>query len=310
MATAAVTPISVIIPVRDEGERLFRTVRSIVSGRSCRFPLEVVVVDDASSDDACERLPRITQATPEVRLVVRRLPHWSGIPYARNRGAEAASYPIYVTTDANTRFPKNWDLPIRRSFQRHRLLAGTIADASSSFRGHGCALTLPSMGVTWIPVAGAYAGHVPIAACSLTVIDRSLFHHLGGYDESLPLYGAAEPEFSLRAWLSAYEIVNVPDLVIHHRFRPRSERRAFHETNSPVLLRNYLRFACYYLPEELLARTYKYYAKLAPSVCTAWQSELEDGEVWARRAQLKRQLPFDFQWFARKFALPISAEMR
>jgi GT2 family glycosyltransferase len=239
---------------------------------------------------------------PEVSLIVRRLDLWSGIPYARNRGAEAASYPTYLITDGNASFSPGWDLPIRRSFHRSRLFAGTIADMASPFRGYGCTLVLPSMGVTWLPVADAYSGYVPIAACSCTVIDRSLFHHLGGYDESLPLYGAAEPEFSVRAWLNGYEIVSLPDLVIHHRFRPLAEYDAFRASIRGVMLRNYLRFACYYLPEDLLQRSYEYYFRLAPNDFGTNMEELAVQGVWSRRAQLSR-LPLDFRWFARRFSL-------
>jgi glycosyltransferase involved in cell wall biosynthesis len=296
------TPISVIIPARNEGNRIVRTVRSIVAGRSCSFPLEVVVVDDASTDGTHARLEQTIKPAPEVRFVLRQLRTWSGIAHTRNRGAEAASYPIYLMTDANTVFPLNWDLPIWRHFDRRRLLAGTIGDLASSFRGHGCTLLFPSMGVTWLTNPGAYGGYVPVAACPCTVMDRALFHHLGGYDESLAPYGVAEPEFSVRAWLSGYEIVNVPDLLILHRFRPREEYDAFRRSIEGVMRRKFLRFACYYLPEKLLKQTYDHYAAEAPRDIAACWAELEASGVWERRAELKK-LPRDFRWFAGKFGL-------
>jgi glycosyltransferase involved in cell wall biosynthesis len=84
-----IASISVIIPVRNEGDRLICTARSIVAGRSCCFPLELVVVDDSSSDGACNRLQDELAAEPETGLLIRTLASWSGIPFARNRGAEA-----------------------------------------------------------------------------------------------------------------------------------------------------------------------------------------------------------------------------
>jgi glycosyltransferase involved in cell wall biosynthesis len=301
-----ITPISVIIPARNEGDRIIQTALSVVLGRSCDFPLELIIVDDASSDGACERIPAAIAAAPEVRLVMHRLEHWSGIPFARNRGAESASFPIYFITDGNTRFPANWDLPIWRHFDRRRALAATILDLETSFCGHGCQLLLPSMGVRWIANAGTNGAYVPVAACTGTVIDRALFHHLGGYDETMPLYGAAEPEFSVRLWLSGYEIVNVPELQIYHRFRPREEHASFCASIGDVLLRNYLRFASYYLPEDMLSRTYEYYAAHYPLEITACVKHLQSSDVWKRRAQLKTGLPLDFHWFARKFAISCS----
>jgi glycosyltransferase involved in cell wall biosynthesis len=297
------TPISVIIPVRNEGDRLINTVASLVSGRSCRFFIEFIIVDDASSDDACERLLRAVSGMPEVRVIVRRLDRWSGIPYARNRGAEAASYPIYLITDGNTRYPLQWDLPIRRWFQRNRILAGTIVDIASPFRGYGCTLRLPAMGAEWIPMAGAYGGYVPIAACTCTIIDQYLFHHLGGYDETLPLYGPAEPEFSVRAWLSGYEIINLPDLLVQHRFRPEREHAAFVSSIQATLLRNFLRFAYYYLPHELLERTYAHYTAVAPEVFNSCLAAILSDGAGNRRIELQQKLAFDFQWLARRFGL-------
>ena len=162
---------------------------------------------------------------------------------------------------------------------------------------------LPSMGVNWISVAGAYGGYAPVAACTGTVVSRLLFHRLGGYDECLPLYGAAEPEFSVRTWLSGHEIINVAELAIRHRFRPKAAHDKFISSIATVLRRNYLRFACCYLPPELLTKTYKYHANVAPEEFKRLLAELEAGGVWIQRARLQNWLPLDFRWFARRFGL-------
>jgi glycosyltransferase involved in cell wall biosynthesis len=297
------TPISVIIPVRNEGGRIAPAIQSIVRGRSCSFPLELVIVDDASTDGACESLERCIEGSRETHLKVRRLRSWSGIPCARNRGAEIASNPIYFITDGNTRFPRNWDIPIWRYFSRGRILAATIVDTASSFQGFGCQLMLPSMSATWIPMPHAYGWHVPVSACTGTVIDGELYHRLGGYDESLPLYGAAEPEFSVRAWLSGYEVVNLPELTILHRFRPKNALAAFLSANTRVLNHNYLRFACYYLPEALLEESYRYYWQQSSDDFNSFTEELKKGGVWERRAHLQRSLAKNFNWFVNTFRL-------
>ncbi len=294
--------ISVVIPVRNEGSRIHRAVRSIAAGRSWRFPLEIIVVDDASCDAGCDSLYESIEKCDDVQLVIVRLATWSGIPFARNRGAERARYPTLIATDGNTEFPPNWDLPIWRHLRPNRMLAATILDMDSNFRGYGCQLQIPSMGVTWIPVPLAYGGHVPIASCAGSVIDRALFHRLGGYDESLPLYGAAEPEFSLRLWLSGCEVINIPELGIRHRFRPLKEHHAYRTSIHSVLFKNYLRFACYYLPPDLLEDAYRYYASDSSDEVTNCVKELVREGVWERRAELSR-LPLDFRWFAQRFSI-------
>jgi len=297
------TAISVVIPSRNEGQRVFRTVRSIVSGRSCAFPLEVVVVDDASTDGSCARLADAVGPAPNFRLVVRRLDRWSGIPFARNRGAEVANHSVVVITDANTYYPRNWDVPIRQHFSPGRILAGTIVDEATGARGYGLTLDFPSMGVRWLPTTLPFGGYVPVASCACTVIDKRLFLHLGGYDEALPLYGAAEPEFSVRAWLSGHELVSVPQLLVYHRFRPSHDRAKFQELNSRTLVKNYLRFACYYLPQELQVRVYEHYAALSPHDLEAFLTQPDRDKIWSHRKQLMGRLPLSFHWYLSNFAI-------
>ena len=279
------TPISVIIPVKNEGTKIVDTVASIISGRSKEFPIELVIVDDGSSDRACEGLKAAFGCAINVNLKIRALGLTHGIPYARNRGAEVSTYPICLMTDGNTLFPPNWDLPIGRAFHPNRILAGTIADTDSNFLGFGCTLILPSMGTCWIASPASGRGRVPVSASSCTVIDRNLFHQLGGYDESLPVYGAAEPEFSLRAWLHGYEIANVPDFV--------EFITGFALGLSSMLIGrrsdghgNYLRFACYYLPEDLLLRTYDHYAASAPDEFGECIRDGTPQSAWKRREEL------------------------
>jgi glycosyltransferase involved in cell wall biosynthesis len=296
------TAISVLIPVRNEGEAVVETIRSIVRGRSEPFPLEVVVVDDASIDGCCDRLDRAFEGSRDARLIVRRLEAWSGIPFARNRAAEAATYPIYLICDGAARFPPAWDLAIWRHHRPDALLAATIFDLHSDFEGHGCNLVLPSMGVAWLGGDGGGGPHyVPVAACTGTVASRELFTRLGGYDETLPLYGAAEPELSVRAWLSGYVVVSTPDLRIGHRFRPRAAHGRFWQANRPRMVRNYLRFAAYYLPEPWLVLAWDHYRRSDPETVGDFERSDEYPSALARRDALARALPRDFAWYAAAF---------
>jgi glycosyltransferase involved in cell wall biosynthesis len=293
-----------LIPVRNEGEAIVRTLRSLVHGRSESFPLEVVVVDDASSDGCCDHLDRAFEGSRNARLIVRRLDAWSGIPFARNRAAESASHPIYLICDGAAYFPPSWDLAIWRHLRPDTLLAASIFDLHSDFEGHGCHLLLPSMGVAWRKDNGGGAPHpVPVAACTGTVMERDLFHQLGGYDETMPLYGAAEPELSVRAWLGGYAVANAPDLRIGHRFRQRGMVSAFWQANRPRLIANYLRFATYYLPDPWLALAWDHYSKSDQETVRAFERSSEWASARARRDRLARSLPRSFEWYAGLFRI-------
>jgi hypothetical protein len=93
----------------------------------------------------------------------------------------------------------------------------------------------------------------------------------------------------------------LPELKIYHRFRPRSEHDEFLASIHPVQLHNYLRFACYYLPDDLLAQVFRYYARLYPDTFGPVWSRLHASDVWERRVALAGALPHDFRWFAERF---------
>src|SRR5437868_4360047 len=101
--------ISVVIPARNEGIRIARTIESLAARRSQLFPLEFIVVDDASEDRCCSQLEELLAWDDTISVRVIRLEKWSGIPYARNLGATYARAPILLITDANVESCSGWD---------------------------------------------------------------------------------------------------------------------------------------------------------------------------------------------------------
>ena len=162
-----------------------------------------------------------------VRVDVVRLPRWSGVPVARNAGAAVAQAPILFITDANVIFPRDGIFPFASEsppivFSAQRLLTWILLSAAMAAH---CSFH------PWVSTGSAIpvntAATFPVSPCSGTAIAAGLFHRAGGYDTEMPVYGAAEPEFSVRLWLCGAEIVSMPDLVLQHRFRPSSERQPF-----------------------------------------------------------------------------------
>jgi 4,4'-diaponeurosporenoate glycosyltransferase len=99
-ASADVSPdqVSVVIPARDEADTLPALLDALA--RQDRPPNEIVVVDDASSDDTAR-----LAAARGARVVsgAARPPGWNGKPWAMWQGANAARSPILVFLDADTR---------------------------------------------------------------------------------------------------------------------------------------------------------------------------------------------------------------
>jgi glycosyltransferase involved in cell wall biosynthesis len=295
--------LSVIIPARDEGSALEQTVDSIARGRACDEPVEIVIVDDASSDGSCQRLAAASReyAACGVLLKVLRLAERMGIPCARNHGAAAARGDFLFITDAHVRFPDRWDAIALAHADDDVVLSASIADPGSGFTGYGCALDFPSMGTRWICAPPGASSFVPIAPCGGTVISSRLFWRVGGYDTLMPLYGSAEPELSVRLWLSGAKVKVVPELQIGHAFRPRADLLRFQDTIRGTLVHNALRFALLYLTRPLFLQVLRYHAALFATHTRAALQRLESDDVWWSRRELKRRLQHDFGWFVRKF---------
>ncbi len=65
MSAAGKRPwLSVVFPARNEGGRVKAAIDSIVAGRSEAFPLQIVVVDDASADGCCDGIEPALLAHP------------------------------------------------------------------------------------------------------------------------------------------------------------------------------------------------------------------------------------------------------
>jgi chlorobactene glucosyltransferase len=98
--------LSVIIPARNEAPNIERCVRSVLA--AAYAPLEIIVVDDRSSDDTAgivERLAAMPEAGGRVRLVrgVDLPPGWFGKQWALVQGYQVATGDLVLFADADTK---------------------------------------------------------------------------------------------------------------------------------------------------------------------------------------------------------------
>ena len=97
-------PVSVVVPVHDEGADVDAVVAAV--GAQLRGHDELVVVDDASRDDTRARLERLARDRPH--LVVAGHDSNAGPGPARNTGIAAARHDLLVCTDAGVDLPEGW----------------------------------------------------------------------------------------------------------------------------------------------------------------------------------------------------------
>jgi glycosyltransferase involved in cell wall biosynthesis len=294
--------VSVILPARNEGPRLTKTIESIAESRARRAGtwVEVVVVDDASTEGHVED---VTVSEARLTIKVIRSSEQLGVPQARNMGAAAATAPILFMTDAHVDLSKNWDEHIFRTIKPMRVLAITIADPTSQFRGYGCSLVVPFMGTRWNREVVKNGGFVHVPSAAGTVLTRKAFERMGGYDSGMLKYGAAEPEFGVRAWLSGAEVISVPEVIVWHRFKSRPEIRHFLRDVRPSMVHNALRFGLLYLSDRACLQMVRHYAQEFPDHMPQALRMLSESDVWDRRERLGRSLRHDFRWFVDRFKI-------
>lgn len=298
--------ISILIPARNEGPRLADTIRSVSQARSTNASLEFVIADDDSTDNTEGHIRAAwdeLRTEPRIDVIVSRLPVRTGVPGSRNHAASLATADIVFTTDAHVRFSEGWDELVFKHIDGDRVLAGAISESNSNFVGYGCRLVVPFMGTFWNKQRLAKPAEVQVAACSATVLPRELYERLGGYDPGMLRYGAAEPEFSVRAWLYGAEVLVIPDLVVEHRFKPLEERDAFIRSVRPDMVHNAMRFGLLYLSEYGGMQLLRYYARKFPNLFVDSLRTLEAGDVWERRRLIEEEQTRPFPWFVEHFGL-------
>jgi GT2 family glycosyltransferase len=297
--------ISVLIPARNEQSRLAPTIEAIAGARTTGARVEFVIVDDASTDGTVENLisavPRLL-GYPKIDIRVCRLESQAGIYGARNQAGSLARGDILFMTDAHVRFSRGWDECVLRNVSADRIIAGTTTQDGTDFRGYGCSLLVPMMGTTWNREPADGPAPVHVAPCHATVLTRDLFDRLGGYDPGMIIYGAGEPEFSIRAWLNGAEVINLPGLEVQHRFKPQEEFGQYISSVRPYWVHNCLRFALLYLSEAGCFQVIRHFALTSQFFQVAIRM-IDVSDVWERREHIEKQCIRSFYWFVQRFGL-------
>ena len=295
-----------VIPTRHDTAALPATIGSFLAARTRGTRLEFVIVDDASPGgvDAATFEGLLRGPGPSASLTVLRPPEHIGITRARNLGARHARAGRLFITDAHVKVEPGWDAVIAEYAGARRILAATIVSDQTGAPGFGASLQLPALTLRWNTEPGGDLAAVQVAASAGMVVDRELYWSVGGFDPGMILYGSAEAEFSVRAWLRGAEVLNLPGLIVRHRFRSAAERRLSLAANLHFVLHNRLRFALLYLPDEVALSVLREMAAHYPSRAVAQACDLvAASDVWRRRTTLRKHELFSFGWFSRKFGL-------
>ncbi len=191
--------ISVLIPTYNAERYLSETIESVLSQKS--WPLEIIVVDDGSTDQSAE----VATSFGETVRCVRR-PHM-GLAATRNAAMAVACGEYFLHLDADDLLTTN-SIELRmQAFASDPSLDGVVGRFtcfySPELDDEQCArFKLP---------AGAQQGHLAGAS----IMRAAVFTRLGGLDESLDT--SADLDWFIRAREAGIQLLSVPDIVYHRR---------------------------------------------------------------------------------------------
>jgi len=198
--------VSVVVCVRNGARDLPRLFVALRAQTLARERFEVILVDDASTDDTVA----LAEREPGVRVV--RAPGHVGLPRARNIGASVATAPVLAFTDADTEPDPRWlELGARRFAEDAvDLLAGGVPVPLGERPSLAAMLDATTHFDQEAYVERGYSVGANVW------VRRPLFHRLGGFNERLAAYGGDDHEFGQLATESGARLVYAPEVLVSH----------------------------------------------------------------------------------------------
>jgi glycosyltransferase involved in cell wall biosynthesis len=206
----------VIITAHNEGAEVLRTVESVEA--NTRAPLEVVVVDDGSTDGCCDNLNR-------ARLRVIRHDHRVGVAYSRNAGARAARGDVLAFLDGHQRVSVGClDRCATVALSREAIVWPDVrALHNRTGIGHGAFFRLGAADRPFTAKwnnrrSGQRVAKITALCAPGYLVPRKLFNNLRWISQ-LRGWGGTEATLALKAFFLGVDILHVCGPVARHLFR-------------------------------------------------------------------------------------------
>jgi GT2 family glycosyltransferase len=201
--------VSVVVATRNRSHLLPRLCAALVGQRGVG-PYEVVIVDDASTDDTWKRLEDLV-TTSDLALRPLRLSGRSGPATARNAGWQAAEAPLVAFTDDDCQPATGWLASLVAGFEGADIVQGiTMPDPAQEDRRGPFSRTLE------VAEEDGY-----YQTCNIAY-RRDLLEQLGGFHEGFRHPTGEDTDLAWRALEAGARTAFVEDALVHHDVRPSS----------------------------------------------------------------------------------------
>ncbi|XP_072115778.1 polypeptide N-acetylgalactosaminyltransferase 3 [Mobula birostris] len=253
---------SVIIVFHNEAwSTLLRTVFSVMHTSPAMFLKEIILVDDASTDDYLkEELDNYVKPFQIVK-VVRQLER-KGLITARLLGASVATGEVLTFLDAHcecfngwlepllSRIAENYTAVVSPDISNIDLKTFEVMKPNPYGQNHNRGNFDWSLSFGWEALPNhekkrrkdeTYPIRSPTFAGGLFAISKQYFEHIGAYDDQMEIWGGENIEMSFRVWLCGGQLEILPCSVVGHVFRTKSPHTF--PKGTQVIARNLVRLA-------------------------------------------------------------------
>lgn len=207
--------ISLMIPARNEGMVITETLEGLLALDYPREKLEIVIINDGSTDDTAARVEAMAARDPRVRLFnVPKEIGGRGKSAALNRGLKECRHQVVGIFDADNVPEKDAVLQLARQLATDPQLGAVIGKFRCINKGKNLLtrlINLESLAFQWIVQAGRW-NMMRLSTLPGTnyLIRRSVLESLGGWDEQALTEDA---EMSVRIYQAGHLIKFVPAAV-------------------------------------------------------------------------------------------------
>jgi len=289
--------VSIIFPVKNEGENLKATLESLYSVKN-RLLYEVIIVDDNSTDNCCDFLKN-KFIEKKIKLVTTT---GVGAANARNAGAQIAIGDFLVFCDAHLLFEDLWlDRLLEPLLERKTdaITPAIGAIGNHNFTGYGQTLAsnlrFSKLRTHW-NTKQEHLFETAILPGGCFAIKKTVFEDIEGFEEGFPTWGHEDVELSIKLWLFGYSCHVQPSSKVLHLFRINQP----YQISFDEYYYNLLRLAYLHLNPARIQKIRKMITKSNASLIE--KKVLNNGVLEKRQYYLTKR-KYDDDWFFNKFSI-------
>jgi len=206
--------VSVVIPAYNAAEQLPATLRALAAQQEEPGPVEVLVVDDGSTDGTADAARSSGLGT----LRVVSLPRCGGPARARNAGIEAARGELVVFTDADCIPDPRFLAEICRPLLADPALAAVKGAYRTAQRSLAARFAQAEFEERYRMMARLET--IDFVDTYAAAFRRSVLLEAGGFDPSFPVPNNEDVDLSWRLAAAGHRMAFTPGAVVTHRHRP------------------------------------------------------------------------------------------